>query len=524
MKSVAGFAKERPTQTPMKKSPLLVAISLLLFLVLRAEASISVGPAGVGPLTFSTNPIVTEFSTSVMNGFGGTFNDVADVSAAIAVFSLSNHAPGFVPLLSTMTWPPSGDPGGFRYNNNATFGGLIQSRPVTTGTNAANLLLATFRNDSGAPRNDHVLSYDFSLATTASLGLDDELPGFHVFYSVTGAAGSWQPVPGLTATEAQVNHSGSIRLDSWPVGGLLYVLWFDDNDDGQGDPPYTIDNLRLIVSDPPPRIVSQPLGVTNLVGRTVGLSVTAQGIGLQYRWHKVGQGPIDSASATTSTLVISNAQLNDTGDYFVIVSNGFGPSQSSNAHVEILPDIYPPKLLAAGVSNLGSNLFNLVVDEPVCTDALACGANATCTSNWQIVPLVNGIEGADLVVAEVTVNGTNLVFRTLTPHQAGKQYRLKVAGDCDGGINDVFGNQLVAGQPGSTIDVPFPLPRLSIAASGSNAVVSWPADSSWVLQRANAVNGPYATVDPTSGLGVHTNVTAGNATNLFFRLRYQPEP
>jgi hypothetical protein len=135
---------------------------------------------------------------------------------------------------------------------------------------------------------------------------------------------------------------------------------------------------------------------------------------------------------------------------------------------------------------------------------------------------VNVTEGPDLVVEGVVVNGTNIVFRTQSPYQAGQRYRIKLVGGCDGGINDVFGNQLAAGEPGSTIDVPFLLPRLSIAASGSNAVVRWSADSSWALQRANAVNGPYVTVTPTSGFGVHTNVTAGNATNLFFRLQYQP--
>lgn len=437
----------------MKRSMPRLILLLAVFIPRLVTAQISVGPSGVGPLTFSTNPIVTEFSTTVLIGSDRTFLGPAVLDAAVSGIDISTYSPAFRQLPVTITFPPSTASQGFRYNTNNT--GFIQTRPHSDGTNAANVLLASFRNDSGTNRSALVISYDQSLGGTLPNTGSDEIPGLRVFYSFSGAADSWQPIASLSGTEAQGSQSAVLSLGLWNVGAPLFVIWADDNDDGDTDPSYTIDNLRINLQQPAPVIVTSPWNATNLVGRSVRIEVVAEGIGLAYQWYKVGAGPINPAvnpSAETSTLVITNAQLNDTGDYFAIVSSLFGETQSNSGHVQINPDIFPPRLLSAQPSILGVNFFELRVDEPLCLDQPACGANAACTFNWQIVPVAGVAEGADLNVAEVQVNGTNLLLRTTAPYQMGTQYRVKVVGYCDGGINDVYGNQLLSGDPASILD------------------------------------------------------------------------
>jgi hypothetical protein len=230
----------------MKRLVFRLLLVLTLFFTHFVGAQISLRSTGAGPFSFNTNPIVSEFATTVLNGNGVTFSNVANVDGVIASFDLATYSPWFRELPSSTSFPPTSYSGGFRYNANAISGRFLQSRPATDGTNAANLLLATLRNDSGGNWPSLAVSYDFSLAGVASMGLDDELPGFHVFYSFTGAAGSWQSVPALTATEQIANQLAVLNLGSWPVGSLLYLLWFDDNNNGPE--PLTHSTMSVLVT------------------------------------------------------------------------------------------------------------------------------------------------------------------------------------------------------------------------------------------------------------------------------------
>ena len=83
-----------------------------------------------------------------------------------------------------------------------------------------------------------------------------------------------------------------------------------------------------------PFITAQPLSVAESVGSNVTLVVTAFGAPpLRYQW-RFGTAPIPNA--TNETLVLTNVQVADSGDYSVVITNQYGSVTSSNATVAVL--------------------------------------------------------------------------------------------------------------------------------------------------------------------------------------------
>jgi hypothetical protein len=107
---------------------------------------------------------------------------------------------------------------------------------------------------------------------------------------------------------------------------------------------------RLLVEHtpppPPPVITSQPAPseMTVTAGSTVTMSVGASGEQLSYRWRKDGQAMSGNSSATTPTLILNNAQLNDSGVYTAVVSNPGGSVTSNAVNLTVNADyIRPPR-------------------------------------------------------------------------------------------------------------------------------------------------------------------------------------
>ncbi len=99
-------------------------------------------------------------------------------------------------------------------------------------------------------------------------------------------------------------------------------------------------NAALVTSDPDvkPTISSEPQGATRLLGDSVLLSVLADGTPRPtYQWFK--QPAVLLEGATNSALSMTNLQLSDSGDYFVIVTNRAGSITSNPA---LLTVIDPP--------------------------------------------------------------------------------------------------------------------------------------------------------------------------------------
>jgi hypothetical protein len=91
----------------------------------------------------------------------------------------------------------------------------------------------------------------------------------------------------------------------------------------------------------PPLIGTQPRSQSAERGTTITLSVTATGAPpLAYRWRF---NEADLAGATNSTLTLTNAQTAQSGNYAVIILNGFGAITSQVAVVTVFePPVSPP--------------------------------------------------------------------------------------------------------------------------------------------------------------------------------------
>jgi hypothetical protein len=91
-----------------------------------------------------------------------------------------------------------------------------------------------------------------------------------------------------------------------------------------------------------PVITTQPVDVSINEGDNFTLNVEATGTNLSYQWYKDGNAVVDGGNisgATTATLSVTNATVNDEGWYNCQISNTCGNVTSDSAHVVILVDI-----------------------------------------------------------------------------------------------------------------------------------------------------------------------------------------
>jgi uncharacterized repeat protein (TIGR03803 family) len=114
----------------------------------------------------------------------------------------------------------------------------------------------------------------------------------------------------------------------------------------------TSDYAVLEVIRSPPRITTQPLSQTCVVGMTVTLTVAAlSDEPFSYQWQEDGTNLTDGgaiAGSATSSLTISNVTLASDGTYSVIVSNAIDVVSSDSAVLTVLP-VTPA---AASMTNL----------------------------------------------------------------------------------------------------------------------------------------------------------------------------
>lgn len=85
----------------------------------------------------------------------------------------------------------------------------------------------------------------------------------------------------------------------------------------------------------PPLMVTQPQSQTVLVGSSASFSASAVGTApLNYQWSFNGT---NIASATNTTLVLTNVQLNQAGSYSLQVMNAYGTTNSDDAVLTVNP-------------------------------------------------------------------------------------------------------------------------------------------------------------------------------------------
>jgi predicted aconitase with swiveling domain len=113
----------------------------------------------------------------------------------------------------------------------------------------------------------------------------------------------------------------------------------------------TLDLLSL--TPVAPTIVSQPTNQTVLAGGSASFAVTASGsLPLTYQWRK---GVSVISGATNASLMLTNVQVNDAGNYWVVVSNDYGAAISEAATLTVVPradhDLSLDFAIAAGNPN-----------------------------------------------------------------------------------------------------------------------------------------------------------------------------
>jgi hypothetical protein len=87
-----------------------------------------------------------------------------------------------------------------------------------------------------------------------------------------------------------------------------------------------------------PMIIGQPTNQTAFVGESASFSVTALGPSLSYQWAYYGTNISNGTNifnATNATLVVTNVQWTNAGNYGVVVTNGYGSATSSLATLTV---------------------------------------------------------------------------------------------------------------------------------------------------------------------------------------------
>jgi hypothetical protein len=292
----------------------------LAFLCAGAQhlaAQISVGPAGLAPQTFDSVPVVSQWSTRTLSGAGNTLGNESQLDDAVQANAASQVNSG---LTTAAGSPPAA-------SGTALWGSATRNLITRPTGNAATLLMATLRNDSGSNVSHITLTYTQSVQSV----ITEELPGHVLYFSLTGAAGSWQKVPALSLSANSGGMSSEIALGSWAPGTALYLLWADDNSTSGTDTAVGIDNFEVTLRFP--GIRAQPQDSTVAPGQSLVLNVVASGAQpLSYQWRK-GASPI--VGATNASFTILNAQAGDAGTYSVLVSNQYGSVLSRGALVAV---------------------------------------------------------------------------------------------------------------------------------------------------------------------------------------------
>lgn len=166
--------------------------------------------------SFDAAPPAAEWSTANSGGSAGTLTTPALVDIAAQVISAGsiNQA---LPVVEGN--PAAQNPLGV-YSRS----GFLQTSPTSV---AYACLMATLVNNSGADAAAVRIRYRFTTNAVA-----ENVPGHRVYYSQTGAPGSWVAIPALSSQPGGVLDA-VVNLNSvWSFGSPLYLLWLDANFSG----------------------------------------------------------------------------------------------------------------------------------------------------------------------------------------------------------------------------------------------------------------------------------------------------
>jgi len=361
-------------------------VASLLFTATVRSASVS--PAGYTN-DFTIQPPAEDWATASRPGVAGDIYDQdADVNAFIAASAVTNQTvlrannpPG---LLTNATW--------------SSVGFYLQTRPGGPGgVPRYTALMAKFINNTGSNATEIAVSYLLTIA--GSVAAEDSGKGTHVYYSLSGAIGSWVNVAALNtvASNGTYNLSSTISVN-WADGTALYLLWADDNAAPPTDVANQFDNFSLLVTAGTlPTVRATVTAPANNSVSVSGSPITAAATTtygtppyvVQY-WTNGGVGNTAFAPAGSSTTPPYNVSLGafTTGTYnvyaTVIDDNGAGTNGTSLTNTFFVVD--PISLTLTGPPE-GARIYN---DVNVIGTATVTGGTAPYSVQFYLDGVTNG--------------------------------------------------------------------------------------------------------------------------------------
>ena len=423
----------KPIRDHLKHSALASAVLGIGLAAGSAQATISYGTTGAGPLGFDALPLVSEWSCLSVLGDGYTATDLTSMDALVNTLASTD--------IATVLPEVTADPGGSAAPGGAWNSTALRLTSRATGTAAA-AMMATLSNDSGAALNEFDLN--FTLSGADPTGEDPGLAGYAVYYSLTGATDSWQRI-GVYGTPGAVTVTNIPLSSAWADTTTLYVLWVDDNGSGGGDGWYGFDDVSFAPSVP----LTAPIGLTATPGDAeVDLAWTAFAGATGYNvklWNGT-TSTYDTISTNQPGTTYTHSGLTNGTTYQYVVSAMTDVVESDNsAEVTATPVAPPPP--PGGVTGLAlwldaSKLTGLSDGATVTTwtDMSGLGNNATTSAGTPIYKtgILNGqpvvrFDGssskmtlADLsssfptaacIFAVITPNNDNMLQRVWQPRQ-----------------------------------------------------------------------------------------------------------
>jgi pectate lyase len=327
------------------------------------ELRVGVSWAEVTPVGVPLTGVKLGFTTQPSNTSSGT--TVSPVVVQVQAADSSAVASNNVPVTLTLT-SGTGTLGGTLTQNTdasgkATFSNLNIDQPGTKqftatasgiGVGLTNAVSAAFTitnvggGGGGNNGNGPVITSIRYLPVGIVLSGTNGAPGSN--YNVlatsdfTTNVSTWVP-----ASYANFDANGNFLITN-PAASILASQYYR---------LLTTSNTKLV----PPSLTQSPQNLTVAVGQTATFTVGADGPQLSYQWFFGGTA---IPGAHNATLVITNAQAGNAGNYFVIVANGAGQAASGTAVLRV--GNYAPSitLQPVGETNYtgGTAIFRVAAD------------------------------------------------------------------------------------------------------------------------------------------------------------------
>jgi hypothetical protein len=254
---------------------------------------------------------------------------------------------------------------------------------------------------------------------------------------------------------------------------------------------------------PPPTILIQPANQLVQVGSTATLRVVASGFPtLNFQWLKNGT---NVASATSSTLSISNTTIANAGQYSLVVSNIGGTVTSAVATLTVNR---PPS-----ASNLNAATIQ---DQPI---SIPIAKLLLLASDADGDPLALSSVSSPSASGGVVVRGaTDITYTPPTAYIGSDSFNYSVS-DGRGG----FGSGSVFVQVRSANDPSGNLLPITVIPGGFEVGFAGIPGRTYTIQRAESVTGPWSNLTSVlvgpSGIGIFDDTNSPPPT-AFYRTVY----